>query len=243
MAASEVEHDNGRIDTIRRPAGADCRTFRCDVDPRSRRLTWIAGLAAAVVFMVGSGMWALDQPTAGASAEEIADFYSDASTRIVIGGSLSLVAIALFTIFASGVRSMLREHDVDDLFALTAFGGLLLLLAAGVGAETINMAGAMRAADGDLSPELGRAVFEISYVLGYNGAGVGGGIALLAVAGAAWRSPRFLPGWAAPVLAVAALLLMTPLSVYLLAPAVVVFAIVAGRMVLRGLSPRPSPAP
>ncbi len=74
------------------------------MDPRSRRLTWIAGLAAAVVFMVGSGIWALDQPTAGASAEEILEFYSDTSTRIVIGGTLSLVAIALFTIFASGIR-------------------------------------------------------------------------------------------------------------------------------------------
>jgi hypothetical protein len=209
------------------------------VNPRSRRLTWIAGLAAAVLFMVGSGIWALDQPTAGASAEEIADFYSDASTRIVIGGSLTLVAIALFTIFASGMRLILREHDVDDLFGLTAFGGMLLLLAAGVGAETINMAGAMRAADDDLSAELGRSLFEISYVLGYNGAGVGAGTALLATAGAAWRSPGFLARRAAPVLAVAGLLLMTPLSVYLFGPTVVAFAIVAGRAAVRAPSAGP----
>ena len=216
-----------------------CRTFRCDVNPRSRRITWIAGLAAAVLFMAGSGIWALDQPTAGAPAEEIVDFYSDASTRIVIGGSLSLVAIALFTVFASGLRLILREHDVDDLFGLTAFGGMMLLLAAGVGAETINMIGAMRAADDDLSAELGRSVFEVSYVLGYNGAGVGGGIMLVAIAGAAWRSPGFLPGLAAPVLLVAGLLLMTPLSVYLLGPAVVVFAIVAGRAAVRAPSAGP----
>ena len=189
--------------------------------------------------MVGSGIWALDQPTAGASAEEILEFYSDASTRIVIGGSLSLVAIALVTIFASGLRLILREHDVDDLFGLTAFGGMMLLLAAGVGAETINMAGAMRAADDDLSAELGRSVFEISYVLGYNAAGLGVGIALLAIAGAAWRSPRFLPRWAAPVLAAAGLLLMTPLSVYLLGPAVFVFAVVAGRAAVRAPSAGP----
>ena len=206
------------------------------MDPRSRRLTWIAGLAAAVVFIAGSGIWALDQPTAGASTGEILGFYSDASTRIVIGGSLSLVAIALFTVFASGLRLILREHDVDDLFGLTAFGGMMLLLAAGVGAETINMAGAMRAADGDLSGELGRSVFEISYVLGYNGAGLGAGIAALAIAGAAWRSPGFLPGWAAPVLAVAGLLLMTPLSVYLFGPAVLAFTIVAARAVIAGRS-------
>ncbi len=157
-------------------------------------------------------------------------------TWILIGGSLSLVAVALFTIFASGTRLILREHDVDDLFGLTAFGGMMLLLAAGVGAETINMVGAMRAADDELSAELGRSVFEISYVLGYNGAGLGAGIALLAIAGAAWRSPGFLPRWAAPVLAVASLVLMTPLSVYLLGPAAVVFAIVAGRAAVRAPS-------
>ncbi|HEX8744034.1 MAG TPA: hypothetical protein VF712_12960 [Thermoleophilaceae bacterium] len=206
------------------------------MDPRSLRLTWTAGLAAAVVFMVSNGIWALDQPSAGASGEEILGFYSDTSTRIVIGGTLSLVAIALFTIFASGFRLILREHDVDDLFGLAAFGGLMLLLAAGLGAETINMIGAMRAAADDLSAELGRSVFEISYVLGYNGAGLGGGIALLAVAGAAWRSPGFLSRRAAPILAVAGLLLMTPLSVYLLGPAVVVFAIVAARAVVRSRS-------
>jgi hypothetical protein len=187
--------------------------------------------------MVGSGIWALDQPTGGASADEILEFYSDASTRILIGGTLSLVAIALFTIFASGTRLILREHDADDLFALTAFGGMMLLLAAGVGAETINMVGAMRAADDELSPELGRSVFEISYVLGYNGAGLGAGIALVGIAGAAWRTPGLLPRWAPPVLAVAALLLMTPLSVYLFGPAVVVFAIVSGRSAMRASRP------
>ncbi|MDQ3934977.1 MAG: hypothetical protein M3340_10165 [Actinomycetota bacterium] len=209
------------------------------MDPRSRRLTWIAGLAAAGTFLVGSGIWGFDQPNAGASAEEILEFYSDTSTRIVIGGTLSLVAIALFTIFASGMRLILREHDVDDLFGLTAFGGMLLLLAAGMGAETINMVGAMRAADDDLSAEFGRSVFEISYVLGYNAAGLGAGIALLGLAGAGWRSPGFLPGWAAPVLAVVGLLLMTPLSVYLFGPAVVVFVIVAGRAAVRAPSARP----
>ena len=59
-----------------------------------------------------------------------------------LGGSLSLVAIALATIFASGMRLILREHDIDDLFGLTAFGGIMLLLAAGVGAETISEKGA-----------------------------------------------------------------------------------------------------
>ncbi len=82
-------------------------------------------------------------------------------------------------------------------------------------------------------------MFEISYVLGYNGAGLGAGIALLAIAGAAWRSPGFLPGWATPVLAVAGLLLMTPLSVYLFGPAVVIFVIVAGRAAVRASSAGP----
>ncbi len=61
-------------------------------------------------------------------------------------------------------------------------------MTAGLGAETLNMVGAWRADDGQLTPELGRALFEISYVFGYNGAGVGIGILLLAIAAVALPS-------------------------------------------------------
>src|SRR5213592_1353205 len=114
----------------------------------TRRITGLAGLAVAVVFGAGNALWAFDQPDAGAPAREVVAFYTDASARIVAGASLSLVAIAVFVLFASGLRSILREHEGGDVLATTAFGGALVMVAAGLGAETINMVGALRADDG-----------------------------------------------------------------------------------------------
>jgi len=110
------------------------------------------------------------------------DFYNDLSGRIVAGGLLSLIAIALFVVFASALRSILIELEKDELLANVAFGGALLALATGLGAETINMAAALRAGDGELTQSLAKALFDTSYVLGYNAAGVGMGLLVLATA-------------------------------------------------------------
>lgn len=191
----------------------------------ARRMTGLAGLATAILFGAGSALWALDQPKAGASAPEILAFYEDNAMNIIIGGSLSLVSIGLFVFFVSGVRSILRAHDGEDLFPTAAFGGGLMLLAAGLGAETINLAAALRADAGDLSADLARTLFEVSYVLGYNGAGVGIGVFLGATAAVALRTGALMPAPVASVSLVLALAFCTPLSVFLLAPAVLAVAI------------------
>jgi hypothetical protein len=152
-------------------------------------------------------------------------FYSDTSGRIVAGASLSLVALALFIFFGSGLRTILREHEGGDLFATAAFGGVLLAAAVGLGAETINMVGALRADGGQLTHELARSLFEISYVLGYNAAGVGIGVMLLAVAAVALRSRGLLPRGLALATLVVGIAFLTPLSLYLLAPGVLVLAV------------------
>src|SRR4051794_23226878 len=118
---------------------------------RTRRVTGLAGIAAAVLFGTGSALWGLDQPDSGASAAEIVRFYTEASGRIVVGANLSLLAVAAGVVFASGARIILRDAEGDDLLANTAFGGVLLMAAAGLGAETINMVGALRAGDGQLT--------------------------------------------------------------------------------------------
>jgi hypothetical protein len=190
-------------------------------------VTGFSGLGTAILFGLGSALWAFDQPDAGAPAREIVSFYTDSSGWIVAGGSLSLLAIASFVFFASGLRGILREHEGDDLFATGAFGGAILLVVAGLGAETINMVGAFRAEDGQLTPELGRALFEFSYILGYNAAGVGIGIVGLAVAAVALRSETLMPRWLALLLLVAGLAFITPLSRFLLGPAVLLLAVVS----------------
>lgn len=197
----------------------------------TRRMTGLAGLTVAILFGAGNALWAFEQPGASAGGQEVLAFYADTSSRIIAGASLSLLAVAVFVLFASGVRAMLWKLEGDDLLASTAFGGALLLSAAGLGAETINMVGALRAGDGQLTPELGRTLFEISYVLGYNAAGVGLGIFVLAIAAAALRARALLPRWLALLLLIVGLACITPLSRFLLAPLVLLLAVASVQLI------------
>ena len=194
---------------------------------RTRRATGLAGIATAVLFGIGNALWAFDQPDSGASAEEIVRFYSEASSRIVVGGSLSLLAVATLVVFASGARTILQDTVGDDFLATAAFGGALLLAVAGLGAETINMVGALRAEDGQLTEELGQAVFEISYVLGFNAAGIGAGVFALSAAAVAVRSGALLPRWLAVLAIVVGVALLTPLSPILFGPSLLVLGAIA----------------
>lgn len=205
----------------------------------TRRMTGLAGLTVAILFSAGNALWAFEQPDAGAPAREIVTFYTGTSGRIVAGASISLIAVGVLILFASGVRVILSEHEDDDLFAGTAFGGVFLLAAAGLGAETINMVGALRAGEGHLTSGLAQALFEISYVLGYNAAGVGIGILLLASAVVALRARALLPRWLALILLPVGVAFMTPLSRFLIGPSVLLLAVVSVQL-LR--APVPNPA-
>jgi hypothetical protein len=198
-----------------------------------RRVTGTAGVAVAVLFAAGNALWALEQPEADASARQIMAFYTQTSGRVIAGASVSLVAGALFVLFAAGLRGILDEAEGDGVLGMTAFGGALLVVATGLAAETINMAGALLAQHGHLSAELGRALFEISYVLGYNAAGVGVGVLILAVAVAALRGGSLLPRWLAIVLLLIGLAFLTPLSRFLLAPSLLLL-LAASAQLLRG---------
>lgn len=205
----------------------------------TRRTTGLAGLGTVVLFGVGNALWAFDQPDGGASAREVLAFYAGDSGSIIAGASLSLLSVALFVLFASGVKEILREHEGGELFATAAFGGALLLVAAGLGAETINMVGALRAEDGSLTPQLGRALFEISYVLGYNGAGVGIGILLAAAAAVALRARALMPAWAAGLMLAAGFAFITPLVRFLLAPSLLLLIAVSVQLLrARGVEGR-----
>lgn len=193
----------------------------------TRRVAGLAGLGTAILFGGGSALWSFEQPDAGAPTGEVVAFYADTSEGIVAGASISLLAIVLFVFFASGVRSILREHEAGDLFATAAFGGALLAVASGLGAETINMVGALRAEDGELTPQLAQALFEISYVLGFNGAGVGLGTFLLAIATVALRANALMSRPLALALVVVGIAFLTPLVQFLLPPAVLALAVVS----------------
>jgi hypothetical protein len=187
-----------------------------------------------VLFLGANALWALDPPGRGASAAELLRFYHDASGRIVAGASLSLLSLALFVVFASALRRVLSELGRgSSVTADVAFGGALLALAVGLGAETVNMAAALRAGDGTLTGPVAQALFDVSYVLGYDAAGIGMGVFALAVAVVALRRGALLPRPIAIAVLVLGIALLTPLARYALGPSFLV-VLVTGAFLLRG---------
>ena len=163
-----------------------------------------------VLFGIGNALWAFDAPETGAPAAEIMDFYNDTSEGVVIGATLSLIAVAAFVLFAAAVRRILAQADSDDFLATTAFGGALLALGAGIGAESINMVGGLRAEDGELSEALAQSLFEISQILGTTAAAVGIAVFAIATAAVSLRTRLILPRWLAFIVLVVGLSLLTP---------------------------------
>ena len=215
------------------------------VTARNRRWAGVSAIAAFVVFTAANSLWAFEQPAPGASASELISFYEEGSGRIVAGGLLSLVSLAILVVAASALRSVLVELEPDELLANAAFGGAILGAAAGLGAETINMAGALRAGDGELTAPLALALFDISYVLGSYGAGIGIGLLTLATALAALRTGTLLPRWMAVAGVVIGTAMITPLFGYALgeytvAPAFVLL-LVLGVLLLRRSAVRAGP--
>lgn len=211
--------------------------------PRSHRWTGGSAVATAVFFGAANVLWALEQPGQGASAPRLLRFYGELSGRIVAGALLSLVAIAIFVVFGAALRGVLVELEGDELLGNVAFGGVLLGAAAGVGAEAINMAAALRAQDGQLTAPLAQALFDSSYVLGYNAAGIGIGLLSVAIGVAALRAGGLLPRWLAVLAVALGLALLTPLSRYALGPSFLLLLILGVLLLLRGTAVPPAPAP
>jgi len=201
----------------------------------AERQAGLSGIAVAVLFGVGNAIWGLDMPEDGTSVAEVVDFYRDTDDRIVIGGSLSLLSIAAFLWFAAAVRRVLADAEDGDVLATTAFGGAILLAAAGIGAETINLAAALRAQDGELSGELAQSLFETSQMLGSAASGVGLGVFAVATAVVALRARRVLPSAIAWPLGTLGVVLLSPLAHvnWVAGAALVLITLVMGVVLLR----------
>jgi hypothetical protein len=201
----------------------------------AERQAGISGIAVAVLFGAGSAIWGLDMPEDGAAVLDVIDFYRDTADRIVAGATLSLLGIAAFLWFAAAVRRVLADAEGSDVLATSAFAGGLLSMTAGIGAETINMAAALRAQDDELSDELARSLFETSQVLGSVATGIGLGVFALATAAVALRSGLVLPRVVAMAFAVLGVVLLSPLSHvnWLPGAALVVITLVVGIVMLR----------
>jgi hypothetical protein len=209
---------------------------------RVRRLAGFSALGAALLFALGSAIWGLDMPDRGTPADELLAFYEDTADRIVIGASISLLAIALLLLTAAAIRRVLIEAEGDDVLATTAFAGAIVGVGAGLTAETVNMMGALRAQDGELSEELARSLFEIPQMMGSVGVGLGFGVFALATAAVAWRSGRVIPRYDAVAMAIIGILMLSPLAHFPITSfaGLILLALILGVQLLR---PPPAPSP
>jgi len=170
-----------------------------------------AGVAAATLFAIGNAIWAIGMPSAGARVSEILAFYQQRSTRIVVGGSLSLLALVLFLWFAAAVRQVLKARGSADFLTTVAFGGAVLTTTLGCAAESLNMAAAFRAGDEQLSADLAQVLFEVTQDFGSVQSGHGLALFAAGVAAASLRSGA-LARWRCYLLLAAAIILLTPLG-------------------------------
>jgi hypothetical protein len=206
----------------------------------------VSAIAAVLLFFMANALWGFEQPAPDASGPTVVEFYENASGRIIGGALLSLVSIALLAVFASAFRTVLVELEGDELAANLALCGTVMGLAAGIGAETVNMAAALRAGDDQLTQGLALALFDVSYVLGSYAAAVGFGLLALAIGHAALRSGTLLPHWAAMVAVAIGATMITPVAAYVIGELAVVpcFLLLLGLGVslLRGSAATPSSA-
>jgi hypothetical protein len=179
---------------------------------RLDRLAPLSGLIFAVLFGVGSAIWGLEQPARNAGTDEVVSFYENSSTEILIGGMMSIVSVLFLVWFGAVLREHLAaaERTERSGLPLLAFAGTVLTAAVGLGAETINMAGALSADDGQLTGDTAEVYFDVSYALGGPSAGIA--IAMIAAPTAltALRTGRLLRPIAAWALLLVALTMVTP---------------------------------
>jgi hypothetical protein len=172
----------------------------------------LSGLAFAVLFGLGSGLWALEQPERGAETAEIVAFFEDTSVQILIGGTMSIISLVFLVWFGSIVHERLAEAGGSRRsgLPLLAFGGTVLTAAVGFGAETINMAAALSAEDGQLTSEGAQLYFDLTYAFGAHAAGITIAMVALPIGLTAFRTEGLLPKWAGWVALVFGTAMLTP---------------------------------
>src|SRR5687767_3835247 len=135
-----------------------------------RRAVLISGLGFALLFGAGNALWFFEAPEIGVGADpdEIAQFYVDHSGAIIAGATMSLVSIAFFLAFVAILHRALAEADGRRAWLpAAALAGGITVAAAGLVAESVNMAGALRAdADGGISGQAAQLYYDISQLMG-----------------------------------------------------------------------------
>jgi hypothetical protein len=148
--------------------------------------------------------WPWGDVRPGAAPSDIAEFYSQSQVRILIGGGVSVIALALFIVFAAALRLLVPRSR--KLAGDVALAGAVVTAVAGLAAETVNMGAAVRAAE---DPTLAKAMYEIPQVFGGYTSAVGVGIFALAAS-----ASTLLPRGRAAATGAIGIVLLSPVALF-----------------------------
>lgn len=172
----------------------------------------LSGLGYLVLAVAGNALQGATPPLHG-NGDAVADFYDDKATAIAIGMMLSLISVFVLAWFLAALSRHLRLCEGPDgwISPLAGIGGAatLTLLAAGF---ALNSAGALRARESGISPDVAAVFYDTSLAL----TGLAGSVTMAVLLAATAvitlqfdALPRWF-GWLSAVLAV--LGIVTPVS-------------------------------
>jgi hypothetical protein len=172
----------------------------------------LGGLVFAVLAVVGNALQG-STPDLHGDADAVADFYSDKATAIAIGMMLSIISVFFLAWFIAALRRHLELSEGADgwISPLAGGGGVatLALLAAGF---SLNSAGALRARESGIAPDVAAVFYDSSLVLTGLAASIAMAVLLAATAVITLKFgalPRWF-GWVSAVLTV--LGIVTPVA-------------------------------
>ena len=172
----------------------------------------LSGLIFAVLAVAGNALqgWT---PALHGDADAVAEFYNDKATAIAFGMMLSLISVFFLAWFMAALRRhLLLSEGADGWISPLAWGGgvaTLALLAAGF---ALNAAGALRARESGIAPDVAVVFYDSSLAVTGLAASVTMAVMLAATAVITLQFgglPRWF-GWVSGVLAL--LGIVTPVS-------------------------------
>lgn len=178
----------------------------------SRRTPMIAGIAFAVIYLVGWGLTVAGLPEDFAPAPtEVVAYDEDHAGTAQAGSMVTGLAVALFVWFLAHHRRRLQAVDGAGILGSLATGGGLVGAAVLLVSASANYVPAVRADDGSLDPAAATALNDLYGALSGAMTPLAFGVLVAATAAAGLRH-RALPAWLAWVSAVLAAGMILPLA-------------------------------
>lgn len=203
----------------------------------------LAGVAF-VLLVIASFTVAGEPPGADKPAQEIADFYRDNETSVMIGAMLSTIAGAVFIFFAGVLRRELRRAEGEGgTLSLIAFAGAVILAMGAAIDATILFA--LAEASDKIEPaqiQTLQALWDNDFIPIAMGAGI-----FVLASGLSIVRHGALAAWVGWLAIVTGVVMLTPVGFVAFPVAAIWVLIVSVMLALRGrssaASQTPSPAP